>query len=243
MLFVNSKYVLLTFAQCGDLDEWAVSDHLSTLGAECIVAREVHPVTGGVHLHVFAQHERKFRSRSVRFFDVEGRHPNVVPSRGTPEKGYDYAIKDGDVVAGGLERPEPRGGMSVGADNVVHLAHLCEDGEEFLELCDEVDRGDLIKNFTNKIAYARWRYGSMLPQYDAPAGTREFRELCMGRSEWLAQSGIGSGNTLLGECPLRSARAIHILCAGPLRHSGGAHPPGGTLPPFARELTCVTRKT
>lgn len=243
MLFVNSKYVLLTFAQCGNLDEWAVSNHLSALGAECIVAREVHPQTGGVHLHVFAQHEVKFRSRCPRFFDVEGRHPNVSPSRGTPEKGYDYAIKDGDVVAGGLERPRPRGGMSIGADNVVHLAHLCESGEEFLELCDEVGRGDLIKNFTNKVAYARWRYGSLLPEYDAPPGIREFRELCMGRSEWLAQSGIGSGDPLLGECPLRSARAIHILCAGPLRHSGGAHPPGGTLPPFARELTCVSRKT
>lgn len=198
MLFVNSKYVLLTYAQCGDLDEWAVSDRMSALGAECIVAREVHPTTGGVHLHVFAEHVKKFRSRSVRLFDVDGRHPNVVPSRGTPEKGYDYVIKDGDVVAGGLERPEPRGGMSIGADSVVDLAHLCEDQEEFLELCDEVDRRDLIKNFTNKIGYARWRYGSVLPQYDAPEGTREFCELCLGRSEWLAQSGIGSGDVALG---------------------------------------------
>lgn len=216
MLFVNSKYVLLTYSQCGDLDEWAVSNHLSTLNAECIIAREVHPTTGGVHLHVFAAHERKFRSRSVRFFDVEGRHPNVVPSRGTPEKGYDYTIKDGDVVAGGLARPEPRGGMSIGADNVVDLAHLCEDGEEFLELCDEVDRRDLIKNFTNKIAYARWRYGSMLPHYDPPAGTREFRELCIGRAEWLAQSGIGSRDSLLGmSCTFSPAWAFDPASGDP----------------------------
>lgn len=200
MLFVNSKYVLLTYAQCGDLDEWAVSDHMSTLGAECIVAREVHPTTGGVHLHVFVDFGRKFRSRSASVFDVEGRHPNVSPSRGTPEKGYDYAIKDGNVVAGGLERPRPRGGMHIGADNVTNLAHLCEDATEFLELCDEVGRGDLIKNFNNKIAYARWRYKSVLPKYDAPEGVGEFCELDPGRAEWLEQSGIQSPDALLGKC-------------------------------------------
>ena len=30
---------------------------------------------------------------------------NISPIRRTPEAAYDYAIKDGDVVAGGLERP------------------------------------------------------------------------------------------------------------------------------------------
>jgi len=199
MFFVNSRYVLLTYAQCGDLDEWAVSNHMSDLGAECIIGREIHPDTGGFHFHVFVDFGRKFRSRSASVFDVEGRHPNVSPSRGTPEKGYDYAIKDGDVVAGGLGRPRPRGGMHIGADNVTNLAHLCENSEEFLELCDEVGRGDLIKNFNNKIAYARWRYKSVLPEYDAPPGVGGFCELDSGRAEWLEQSGIQSPDALLGK--------------------------------------------
>lgn len=148
---------------------------------------------------MFVDFGRKFRSRSASVFDVEGRHPNVSPSRGTPEKGYDYAIKDGDVIAGGLERPKPRGGMHIGADNVTNLAHLCEDATEFLELCDEVGRGDLIKNFNNKIAYARWRYKSELPKYDAPQGTGGFCELDPGRAEWLEQSGIQSSDPLLGK--------------------------------------------
>lgn len=203
MLFVNSKYVLLTFAQCGDLDEWNVSDHLSALGAECIVAREVHPKTGGVHLHVFVDFGRKFRSRNVRVFDVDGRHPNVVPSRGTPEKGYDYAIKDGDVVAGGLERPQPRGGMSVGAEAVRNVAHLCETTTEFLELFDEMDRGTMFKSFSNIRAYADWRFAPEPEPFVPPFGT-EFRSGEFdGRDDWLAQSGIGSGGTPLGElsCP------------------------------------------
>jgi len=33
----NARYVLLTYAQCGDLDAWAVNDPLAFLGAECII--------------------------------------------------------------------------------------------------------------------------------------------------------------------------------------------------------------
>nr|QTE03667.2 MAG: replication-associated protein [Gemycircularvirus] len=198
MLFVNSKYVLLTYAQCGDLDEWAVSNHLSSLDAECIVAREVHPTTGGVHLHVFVDFNRKFRSRNVRIFDVEGRHPNVVPSRGTPEKGYDYAIKDGDVIAGGLARPEPRGGMSRGAEKISNVAHLCEDADEFFELFDEMDRKGLIKGFVNAAAYAKWRYRPEVHIYVSPPGFVFDSGEMDGRAEWVAQAGIGLGVPLLG---------------------------------------------
>jgi len=199
MFFVNAKYVLLTYSQCGDLDEWAVSNHMSSLDAECIVAREVHSRTGGVHLHVFVDFGRKFRSRNVRIFDVDGRHPNVSPSKGTPEKGFDYAIKDGDIIAGGLARPEPRGGMSSGAQKVSNVAHLCEDADEFLDLFDEMDRGGLIKGFINANAYAKWRYRPEVAQYATPAGF-EFRGGDLdGRDDWLAQSGIGSGVPLLGE--------------------------------------------
>jgi len=198
MLFVNSKYVLLTYSQCGDLDEWHVSDMLSALGAECIVARELHNKTGGFHLHVFVDFGRKFRTRRVDIFDVDGRHPNVSPSRGTPEKGYDYATKDGDIVAGGLERPQPRGGMSIGAHRVSNIAHLCEDTNEFLELFDEMDRGTLWKSFTNIRAYSDWRHAVEPEAYTSPATAEFVGGEADGRDEWVAQSGIGSGTPLLG---------------------------------------------
>lgn len=209
MFYVNSKYVLLTYAQCGDLDEWNVNDHLSTLGAECIIARELHQQTGGVHLHVFVDFGRKFRSRNVRVFDVDGRHPNVSPSRGTPEKGYDYAIKDGDVVAGGLDRPRPRGGMHVGAGSIRNVKDLCENAGEFLEVFDELDPGTLIKSFGNVRAYADWKFAPEPEVYQPPYGVGWGCGGTDGRAEWLLQSGIGTGNISLGELPLRSA--IHIF--------------------------------
>nr|UBJ26229.1 replication-associated protein [Giant panda feces-associated gemycircularvirus] len=234
MFYCNSKYVLLTFAQCGDLDEWSVNDHLSTLGAECIIAREVHPETGGVHLHVFVDFGRKFRSRNVRVFDVDGRHPNVSPSRGTPEKGYDYAIKDGDVVAGGLGRPRPRGGMHVGAHSVRNIKDLCENAGEFLEVFDELDPGTMFKCFSNIRSYADWKFAPEPEIYVPPFGTAWGCDGTDGRSEWFLQSGIGTGGVRVGELPLRSAfhifcflfrvllwgRAIPLPSAGPL---GGAH--------------------
>lgn len=197
MLFVNSKYLLLTYAQSNGLDEWDVSNHLSTLGAECIIAREDHD-DGGTHLHCFVDFNRKFRSRNVRVFDVGGFHPNVSPSRGTPEKGYDYAIKDGDVVAGGLARPEPRGGMHVGAHRVSNVSHLCESSEEFLELYDEMERGDLIGRFSNVRAYADWRFKLDVEEYSTPKGFEFASGELDGRDDWVRQSGICSGEPLVG---------------------------------------------
>lgn len=224
MFFVNSKYVLLTYAQCGDLDPWAVVDHLSELRAECIIAREVHPTTGGFHLHCFVHFNRKFRSRNVRIFDVCGRHPNVEPSRGTPEKGYDYAIKDGEVVAGGLERPEPRGGLNVGAHKVSNVAHLCEDATEFLELFDEMDRGNLIKSFQSVRAYSKWRYRPSPDEYVSPTNVVFRGGDLDGRDDWLVQSGIGSGMPLLGmSCPTHRGYPTEVNLRLP--RSRGAPPP------------------
>lgn len=71
-----AKYGLLTYPQCGDLDPWKIVAMLGDLGAECIIGRESH-VDGGLHLHAFFLFERKFESRNVRIFDVDGHHPNV----------------------------------------------------------------------------------------------------------------------------------------------------------------------
>ena len=102
----NARYALLTYSQCGDLDGWEVSNHFTKLRAECIVAREAH-ADGGIHLHAFVDFGpgRKFRSRRSDVFDVGGFHPNISPTHSTPQSGFDYACKDGDIVAGGLERP------------------------------------------------------------------------------------------------------------------------------------------
>lgn len=164
---VNSRYVLLTYPQCTDLDEWAVSNHLSSLGCECIVGRENH-ADGGTHLHVFCDFSKKFRSRRTDIFDVAGHHPNIVASRGTPERGYDYAIKDGNVVAGGLARPSEHGTVSHG--NRWSEIVGAESEPQFWQLVEELDPKALCTNFSNLKRFADWRYKTDPEVYEHPAG-------------------------------------------------------------------------
>lgn len=197
-LHINAKYVLLTYAQCGDLDGFAVMDCISSLGGECIVARECH-ADGGVHLHVFVSFGRKFRSRKADVFDVDGRHPNIVPSRGTPEKGYDYAIKDGDVVCGGLLRGDLVSGNRDGStrDKWAEITSAT-DREQFWDLCHELDPKSAATAFTQLRAYAEWKFTVADPIYEHPAGYAFRSGQFDGRDDWLLQSGIGSGEPLVG---------------------------------------------
>lgn len=165
--FANFRYALLTYAQCGDLDAWAVNDHLAFLGAECIIGRELH-ADGGTHLHAFVDFSRKFRSRRSDVFDVGGRHPNLVPSYGSPEGGYDYAIKDGDVVAGGLSRPSGRG---VYEDVSPWSIIVVQESEgDFWECIARLDPRSLCTNYNSLRAYANWKYKPLPVRYEHPTG-------------------------------------------------------------------------
>lgn len=165
----QAKYGLLTYAQCGELDPFLVVNHLGSLGAECIVGRENH-VSGGLHLHCFFMFSRKFSTRNCRAFDVGGFHPNIVAGYGTPEAGFDYATKDGDICGGGLERPsgdEPGLPKSRGVWADIILA---ETRDEFFELCKDLDPRSLCVNFNSLRAYADWRYRLVPTAYTHPAG-------------------------------------------------------------------------
>ncbi|AXB22610.1 replication associated protein [Lynx canadensis faeces associated genomovirus CL1 148] len=162
----NAQYFLVTYAQCGDLDPWSVMERFSTLGAECIIARELHADLG-LHLHCFVDFGRKFRSRKTDIFDVGSSHPNIEPSRGTPWAGYDYAIKDGDVVCGGLARPrQPR---SKSTRNDVHQyteITNADDIEHFWELLHHLDPKTAVVNFVSATKYAEARFADVEPGYE-----------------------------------------------------------------------------
>lgn len=196
---INARYVLLTYAQCGDLDGFAVMDIISSLGGECIVARESHS-DGGLHLHVFCDFGRKFRSRKADIFDVHDRHPNVQPSKGTPEKGYDYAIKDGDVICGGLGRPTPcQSGNRAGSTKDIWTQITgATSREQFWELCLELDPKTAATAFTQLSKFADWQYRVEEPEYSHPDGFEFIRGNSDGRNQWLSQSGIGSSEPLIG---------------------------------------------
>lgn len=199
MAFVtNGRYFLITYAQCGSLDPFLVVDKLSSLGAECIIGRELHE-DGGLHLHCFADFGRKFRSRKADVFDVDGRHPNIEASRGTPEKGYDYAIKDGDVVAGGLQRPEPQSRNGAGSTfekwSVITSA---ENREEFWRLVHELDPKSAACSFTQLSKYADSKFAEVPPEYEHPRGIVFTPGDVDGRDDWIRESGIGLGQSQVG---------------------------------------------
>lgn len=182
-----AKHGLLTYAQCQDLDPFKIVARLSELGAECIVGREIHQ-DGGTHLHVFFSFESEFRTRNERVFDVDGYHPNIVRSRGTPEKGWDYATKDGDVVAGGLERPSGSGGT----ENKNRWAFIigAETRDEFWARVEECDPRSLACNYGNLAKYCDWKYRPVLDEYKHPEGISFSEEQTKDLRNW-ANNNIG----------------------------------------------------
>jgi len=182
----QARYGLLTYPQSGDLTGEQIVIHLGSLGAECIVGRESH-VDGGIHLHAFFMFERKFQSRNERIFDVDGHHPNIVAGYQTPEKGYRYATKDGDIVAGGLLESDLRERISETSSKWADIV-MAESRDEFFDLVAKLDPRSLCTNFSSLRAYADWRYRPVKEPYVTPDGlafdTGEYPEL----DEWVRES-------------------------------------------------------
>jgi len=198
-LHVCCRYALITYSQCGDLQPQSVVSHFDKLGALVIIGRETHS-DGGTHLHVFADFQRKFRSRQTSVFDVDGRHPNLSPSKGTPEKGYDYAIKDGDIVGGSLERPQSRRGGNGSISDKWSIIADATSREDFWRLAHELDPKSAICSFGQLQKWCDWKFAPVRPPYEHPTGIEFVESDSDGRHSWLRQSGIGSGEPLIGMC-------------------------------------------
>jgi len=133
-----ARYGLLTYSQSPGLDPFRVVELLSDLGAECIVGRELHE-DGGTHYHAFFMFSSEFRTRNPRVFDIDSYHPNILRGRRTPEQMYDYATKDGDIVAGGLERPQGRPSTSTDSDTFWGNVFSAETREETLRVARDTN--------------------------------------------------------------------------------------------------------
>lgn len=231
---LQSRYVLLTYSQCGELDPWSVHDTIASYPAECLVGRENH-ADGGIHLHAFVDFGRRINLRDPRRFDVGGHHPNVQPCGRTPQKMLDYAIKDGDVVAGGLN---PNLGTEVsGPDNIWARIAAAGSVEEFWGLARELAPRALVCNHQSLRAYAEWHYRPAKVEYVHPDGlhlsTRRFPAL----DEWVRDNMSSSGeysrrlrgSPPRGPHPPPSARARRVLECHYLLYNG--HGQGGQTPP------------
>jgi len=190
----NARYFFVTYSQCGDLDGFRVMERFSYLGAECIIGRELHK-NKGLHLHCFVDFGEKFRGRGAEIFDVDGRHPNIETVGRTPWCAYDYAIKDGDVICGGAERPIET--SNVGTSTVDKWAQItsatCRD--EFWELVHRLDPKAAAVSFTSLSKYCDWRFTPVPPVYESPAGITFVDGEMDGRDDWVRQAKIGDKRT------------------------------------------------
>lgn len=196
----EAKYGLLTYAQCQNLDPFRVVTLLSELGAECIVGRENH-ADGGTHLHAFFMFEEKYATRNQRIFDIDGCHPNIVRGYGTPEKGWDYATKDGDIVGGGLERP-CRIRTNPQQDKWAEII-LAESREDFFKLIADLDPRSLCVNFGNLEKYADWKYRPTIAEYSNPGGISFPEERVHELNAWVDENIFGNLNGMTAPMPPR----------------------------------------
>lgn len=208
-----AKYGLFTYAQCGDLDPFEVVNHFASLRAECIIGRESH-ADGGIHLHAFVMWERRFETTNPRRFDVQTRHPNVVAGYGTPEKGYDYATKECDIVGGGLERPSGDSDGKAGSkwSEIVSA----ETADDFWRIVQQMDPRALCCSFTSLQKYVEWKYRTDPAEYASPAGVQFSMERCRGLEDWRGAN-IDRPGDVIGE---RSPLSRYHHRSGPTLRSG-----------------------
>lgn len=224
---VQTRYVLLTYSQCGDLDPWVVHDLIVGYPAECIIGREDH-ADGGTHLHAFVDFGRRVNIRDPRRFDVEGFHPNIQPCGRTPQKMLDYAIKDGDVVAGGLD-PTIDTAIQGPSDVWSRIANA-PTVDEFWDLARELAPRALLCNHQSLRAYAEWHYRPEAVAYQHPDTLQLSTAGVPGLDEWVRDNLSGNGTWCCarrcgGPSPkgdpslLRSRAFGGVLCLCPFRCS------------------------
>uniref|UniRef100_A0A8E7G1Z2 Replication-associated protein n=1 Tax=Nandayus nenday Genomoviridae sp. TaxID=2814968 RepID=A0A8E7G1Z2_9VIRU len=197
-----AKHGLLTYSALGsDMDAveglaHRIVEHLGVLGAECIIGRENH-LDGGLHLHAFFMFERKFESRNVRIFDVDGKHPNIVRGYSNADAGCAYACKEGDIVGGGLDP----GSLRAPVDRhggVWNEIILSETREEFFDACRRLAPRALLCSFTSLKCYADWKYRDIPEPYRSPVDLEFQPEVVGGLREWVESTLDGNR----GEPPL-----------------------------------------
>nr|WOF76317.1 replication-associated protein [Sorghum arundinaceum associated virus] len=77
---IQNKNVFLTYPRCpipADIAGTELHNRLTPLGLNFLcICSELH-LDGTPHLHVLAQSNQRMCTRDVRFFDLEGHHPNI----------------------------------------------------------------------------------------------------------------------------------------------------------------------
>lgn len=106
---LRTKDFFMTYSQC-DLGKEKIFNHLKQLMASknqeinyLSVCLENHADNNGVHSHVFLQLKKYLDIQSGRFFDIDGKHPEIERAR-TVQGSVDYVKKDGDFIEEGTPK-------------------------------------------------------------------------------------------------------------------------------------------
>lgn len=194
---LRSKAILLTYAQVNDDSAASFlsspTNHFEfvagAFGTPLVyrMGRESH-ADGGTHFHVFILWSSPITCRNQRAFDYHEAHPNIESIRRTPEKAFDYAGKDGDIIHEHGERPGKSGTVPSGRDCVWAEALSRETKVEFLSHLREQAPRDYVLYFDAIERFADRHFAPPTPEYRSPPiEIHGFR----GMDEWVEQSRIG----------------------------------------------------
>lgn len=212
---LRSKQILLTYSQVDDatLHEFlsrkeAHFEHISgnvRTPAIYRCGKELHE-DGGNHFHVFVAWETPISTRNQHIFDYGTSHPNIQPIRRTPEKAFDYAGKDDDVIYEYGERPGESGTLRDGHNRLWSDAISKPTRDEFLQCIREGAARDYVLYFNAIERFADRHYAPAKPVYVSPPTlTHGFP----GMDDWIEQSRIGRDD--------RRGRVKSLILWGPSR--------------------------
>lgn len=107
---IQAKYVFLTYAQADDLNNkdnviWELRNKVPSPEAWAC-GEEVHE-NGGKHFHVLLRYADRVDIRDERFFDIDGKHPNIQGARAW-KRVLEYCIKGGDYIEHGFDIAQPK---------------------------------------------------------------------------------------------------------------------------------------
>jgi len=205
---LSAKRVFLTYPQCGELSkerlEVFIRDDRHALWY-CI-GLEQHE-DGGNHLHAYVEFADKLNVRDAKYFDVDGKHPNIQPVR-KPAAVLRYVQKGGDFIGNCEALSKTR--IAYG-----EIINSCSNAGEFLAGVVEnhprdaaLHYGQLRTFADNWFPQARPRYVPKHTQFNIPSGVLD----------WVIQD-------------LEGTSGILLLLLRPPTPEGGRKLRGPPLPP------------
>lgn len=175
----KNQRIFLTYSQVGhSWNPQPIIDSLNGLGATYRIGKELHQ-NGGVHYHCYVDFGRPYEFENCHKFCFggppspkcpKGGHCNILVIRRTPHFAWDYAGKDGDVIADNSTRPLVSKGQSERRAEWSHCLDAPSESDFYARI-KEVDPAALCKSSQSIEHCAKRLFRSRKPEtYGGVAG-------------------------------------------------------------------------